>query len=239
MKLTQFDDLYPASLGMGGTTLIISDGSNSGSTGGDLAGDPGDYDVVGLGGTVSLGSNLSTAVALGDVLTIIQVSPVVARFATSSNSSSSAPAFNGAKGTNTAGTTMTDATETVVPYATEDYDTAAYHDTSTDPSRMTVPTGKDGYYHVIGHYELSSATYTAVYGVLREGAAGTGGAGTLLGLTRPGLPASTIIGGQVSWVGHLSAGQYVELFVNQSSSAGRALSTGAGRNWLALTFIGT
>jgi hypothetical protein len=85
MKLTQFDDLYPASLGMGGTTLIISDGSNSGSTGGDLAGDPGDYDVVGLGGTVSLGSNLSTAVALGDVLTIIQASPATARFSTPSN----------------------------------------------------------------------------------------------------------------------------------------------------------
>lgn len=85
MRPTAFDDLYPQMLSMGGTTLISSDGSNSGYTGGDVLGEPGDVSVVGLGSTVSLSSNLGTGVVLGDVLTIIQETPALARFATSSN----------------------------------------------------------------------------------------------------------------------------------------------------------
>jgi hypothetical protein len=74
---------------MGGTLLISSDGSNTATTGGDIAGGPGDYSVTGLGSTVSLSSNLGTGVLLGDVLTLIQASPPVAQFATPSNSGSS------------------------------------------------------------------------------------------------------------------------------------------------------
>lgn len=89
MKITAFDDLYPMQLGTGSTTLYGATGSNSGITGGDVVGEPGDLSVIRLGSTVSLGSNLSTGVALGDVLTIIQASPAVARFATPSNAAGS------------------------------------------------------------------------------------------------------------------------------------------------------
>jgi hypothetical protein len=199
MKLTQFDDLYPASLGMGGTTLIISDGSNSGSTGGDLAGDPGDYDVVGLGGTVSLGSNLSTGVALGDVLTIIQASPATARFATPSNSGGGITVADEGTPLSTAATTLdftgagvtasgAGATKTInIPGATsaaafcgcsvsgtstvvngayaslafeaaDTYDTDAIHDPASNNTRLTVPTGKTGYWLLTAWDEFPTST---------------------------------------------------------------------------------
>jgi hypothetical protein len=89
MKITAFDDLYPGQIGVGGTTLIGSDGSNSGWTGGDIAGEPGSMIVTALRGVVSLQSNLASGVVLGDVLTIVSTAPVAARFSTPSNSTGS------------------------------------------------------------------------------------------------------------------------------------------------------
>jgi uncharacterized protein (DUF2141 family) len=85
VRPTAFDDLYSQQLSFGGTLLVSSTGSNTATTGGDIAGGPGDYSVTRLRSTVSLASNLATGVSLGDVLTIVQASPAVAQFATPSN----------------------------------------------------------------------------------------------------------------------------------------------------------
>jgi hypothetical protein len=44
-----------------------------------------------------------------------------------------------------------DATETVLLLNSEDVDVATMHDTVTNNSRITIPTGGDGFYHVIGY----------------------------------------------------------------------------------------
>lgn len=87
MKITNYDDTYSQKLGLGETTLVSgsSGGSNS-SLGGDVSGTLGNVSVNGLRRSVSLGSNLGTGVAIGDVLTILSTAGTpVARFATPSN----------------------------------------------------------------------------------------------------------------------------------------------------------
>ena len=88
MKITAFDDVYPATLSGAGSVLDYSSGSNTAegdvSGGGDVVGSPGDYSVVGLRSQVSLASNMGGG-SIGDVLTIVQTSPSLAMFATSSN----------------------------------------------------------------------------------------------------------------------------------------------------------
>lgn len=88
VKITQFDPDYSRNLGSGDTFLVSgpSGGSNSGF-GGDVVGSWGELSVIGLRSAVSLSSNLTGAI--GDVLTIISTSPLVAQFATGSNAASS------------------------------------------------------------------------------------------------------------------------------------------------------
>lgn len=90
MKLSAFDQLFNSKVSMGDTFLTYSNGSNSAdgdlAGGGDVVGYPGDYTVVGLRQTVSLASNiLGNPPVIGDVLTLVSISPPIARFATSSN----------------------------------------------------------------------------------------------------------------------------------------------------------
>lgn len=85
-KVTTFDSTYSQRLAGGDTIIGGSDGSNSGYLGGDVTGSPGDLSVVGLRSQVALSSNINGA--LGDVLTIISVSPRTATFATPSNTAS-------------------------------------------------------------------------------------------------------------------------------------------------------
>jgi hypothetical protein len=48
--------------------------------------------------------------------------------------------------------TLSSGTETVVAFTnTEYYDTNSFHDTSTNPGRMTIPSGKGGYYLMYGN----------------------------------------------------------------------------------------
>lgn len=54
----------------------------------------------------------------------------------------------GAKATKTA-QAVANATETVLTFAgTEEYDTDTFHDTATNPGRLTIPSGKDGKYRL-------------------------------------------------------------------------------------------
>jgi hypothetical protein len=95
VKITAFQDIYPTNLATGVTVIGGSSGSNSGYTGGDVQGTPGDLSVVGLRSVVSLSSNLASGRSVGDVLTLIQTAPsAVAQFATPSNSGGASAGSN-------------------------------------------------------------------------------------------------------------------------------------------------
>jgi len=58
--------------------------------------------------------------------------------------------FSGVLVYQSAGQSMSNATATVITFNSESYDTDAFHSTSSNTSRLTVPAGKAGYYLVFG-----------------------------------------------------------------------------------------
>ena len=63
---------------------------------------------------------------------------------------SSGVTFSGVLVYQSAGQSMSNATSTVITFNSETYDTDAFHSTSSNTSRLTVPAGKAGYYLIFG-----------------------------------------------------------------------------------------
>ena len=53
---------------------------------------------------------------------------------------------------------IADNTTTAVDLTAEEYDQGTYHDTGTNPDRMTVPTGHDGVFQLTAHVEFDEST---------------------------------------------------------------------------------
>jgi hypothetical protein len=71
--------------------------------------------------------------------------------------------FVGCKVTSAA-QTIPNNTSTLLTFTTETFDTDSFHNNSTNTSRITIPTGKGGYYLVLGTgYWTTNATGTARY----------------------------------------------------------------------------
>lgn len=147
---------------------------------------------------------------------------------------SSTPAFVGARATNTAGTSIPNDADTVVPFATEDFDSNAFHDLVTNNSRLTVPSGKAGKYLVVLQVATASGGGSGRHLYIMKN--GT----TIVGLNRYhwGTPNRTWWG-NVSAVVDMSVSDYVEGYVNQNSGGALALETTAGRVSFSLTLLGT
>ena len=60
----------------------------------------------------------------------------------------SAPTTSGVLVTRSTNVSVANGTVTTIDFTTEKYDTDAFHDNATNPSRLTVPAGKAGYYWV-------------------------------------------------------------------------------------------
>jgi hypothetical protein len=127
---------------------------------------------------------------------------------------------------------------TPITFDTEAFDSDAFHDSGTNPSRMTVPTGLDGYYLITGVVVFSNnATGIRDAKLVLNGVAGVG---TDLAAGRQDNPSGTnnarVL---VTTTYRLAAADYVELVALQSS--GGALGTVGGdinQNQLSLIWIG-
>ena len=73
--------------------------------------------------------------------------------------------FSGAYVTNSTNTTVANNTLTTLAFNTETYDTNTFHDNSTNNSRMTVPSGKAGYYLVTayGQWDVNAVGRRELY----------------------------------------------------------------------------
>jgi len=82
---------------------------------------------------------------------------------------SSTPTFRGVYLTKSAAQSIPITTYTAVTWDTESYDTDAFHSTSSNTSRITIPTGLAGYYSIYYGISVSNGDLSAVGGISKNG----------------------------------------------------------------------
>lgn len=121
---------------------------------------------------------------------------------------------------NDATQSINDSTDTVLTFNQEDYDVGTMHDTGSNTSRITIPTGGDGLYLIIG-----GTTYAADADGYRELWLRKNGTTKMARVQAVNAGGSASVGLQVQQVLVLAATDYIELGV--SHAAGAALNVGS------------
>jgi hypothetical protein len=135
---------------------------------------------------------------------------------------SSTPTFVGCWAKANADTTCANAVKTLIALATEVYDTDGFHSNVTNNSRITIPSGKAGYYSITGtiRYNTNSTGARAV-SLYYNGAEDFWVEQTSQSGVYPTV--------QASYVKYLAATDYVQLYAYQASG-GSLDARGAGGN---------
>lgn len=145
---------------------------------------------------------------------------------------SSTPAFVGVKAYHSAAQSIPNNATTALLLNSEEYDTDSFHDTSTNTSRLTVPSGKGGYYLLQGGSSGPATAQVSTEFMFRKNGAtfirsAVGGAGD------GHVNASAVV--------NLSATDYVELVCYQSSGSAQNIGNATGNDnqtWAAATLLG-
>ncbi len=129
--------------------------------------------------------------------------------ATGASGSGGGGAFSGARVRNSTNQSVNSSVLAALTWDTEDYDTSAYHSTSSNTSRLVAPV--DGYYLILGSIEYGAGGFNASDIYLN----GT----TPIAAFANSFSSSASYRNQVTTVTYLTAGDYVEF---------RAICTGGG-----------
>ena len=146
-----------------------------------------------------------------------------------------APAAGGFVGCSlyaSANITVANDSSPIVTWNSERFDTDAFHSTSSDTSRITIPSGKGGKYLVIvsGAYASNSTGFRAFY--LRKN-----GSGDIELIQTPPVSGSGIIFG-ASTIINLVATDYIEITTNQTSGGNLNFQGGITVNQFAVQYLG-
>jgi hypothetical protein len=153
----------------------------------------------------------------GQVLTAdTTVSPYKVKWATPASA-----AFVGCLAFPSGNTTLSNAAYTTINMNSETFDTDGFHSTTTNTSRLTVPSGKDGYYHIIASGPFgANATGVRILNIRKNGA----------NLAKAYTAGATAAGG-VSvtnhYIANLAVGDYIEVQAMQNSGGNLDLEGGA------------
>jgi len=144
---------------------------------------------------------------------------------------SSSPTFVGAKIYNTVNQSISTGTWTSITFNSEYFDTDAFHSTSTNTSRMTIPTGKGGKYLVTSHLEFTPAAS----GDRRIGLAVNGTRVQYLIFTPSSSNQTAMV---YSTTFDIAAGNYFELQVYQNSGGAVNVEGGSDLMDFTITYLG-
>lgn len=129
-------------------------------------------------------------------------------------------------------TSINNATYTAVTWPNEYFDTDGFHSTTTNTSRFTVPTGKDGKYLVTSLVRfLANTTGIRIASLYKNGVELYQGSNK-----NPLSSGGTSL--QFSWQGSLVATDYLEVFVYQDSGGALNISGDAASAWFTMTYLG-
>jgi hypothetical protein len=144
--------------------------------------------------------------------------------------SSGTPAFVGASLYKSGFQNISQNTFTAVTWNSELFDTDAFHDTSTNTSRITIPAGKDGKYLITGVVAWSSGTFDKEIYLYKGGS-------SQFTLSRIAPTTSSVYTAVFSSIISLAATNYIEIFVNTSGS-GVSIDGGTDRTLWQLQYLG-
>ena len=175
-------------------------------------------------------ANTPARLGIGSSGQVLQVSGGIPSWATLTSS----PTFAGCSAQNSTGLSISSATWTAVTLNSEEFDTDGYHSTSSNTSRMTIPTGKAGKYFINGiiRYEGYNGWHNAETAIYKNGSkvksvsqfsnGTTGGAYTFT----------------ISGVFDAAVGDYFEFYVWQNSSVSRTYYIDSTNGAFQIAYLG-
>jgi hypothetical protein len=198
--------------GTSGAVTVTNSMATAITTAGDLIKGTGSgtFDRLGIGSS-------------GQVLTVTAGAPAWATPASGST-------FVGASVYKSGNQSITSGTVTNVSFDTENYDTNAFHDNSTNNSRMTIPTGYGGKYLVTAklYYDSNAAGYREIQ--IKKN-------GTQVQFFYFG-PNSTYTTQQGAIVLSLAAADYVEIGTYQNTGGALNINGGADGTFFQISYLG-
>ncbi len=135
-------------------------------------------------------------------------------------SSGSTVAFSGAFVNLASNFTMTTGTTYTLDFDTEQYDTDAYHDAGTNPSRLTVP--EDGYYQCGAFSGIANPAGVGIFQTFLT----KNGSGKVSAQALTGTALAQVYQTLLAPVFHCVAGDYFQLLVQQTSGGNATLFGG-------------
>jgi hypothetical protein len=144
--------------------------------------------------------------------------------------SSGTPAFVGASLYKSGFQSLSNGVWTAITWDSEFFDTDAYHNTSTNTSRMTIPSGKAGKYLIAGMLDWSSGTSSREIALYKNGS-------TERFLSKVILSSSSTWQQNFVTVINLAVSDYVEIYGNVSG-VGFSVDGGTDRTQVAITYLG-
>jgi len=111
------------------------------------------------------------------------------------------------------GTTISNTTFTALPMDSEIFDVGGYHSTSSNTSRITIPSGKGGYYLVYVYLTVqSNSTGERLVKIYKNGAFVDANGDPKIAVSTNGRPAQSM-----TTIMSLSAADYIEVYVYHNS----------------------
>jgi hypothetical protein len=142
-------------------------------------------------------------------------------------------AFHGCRVYNDGAQSIPNNSTTAITFAQEEFDTDAFHSTSSNTSRITIPTGLDGYYRFTYGGTFAGNSSGIRIGILHKNG-GVTNLGDIIGSFS--CHASNTVNDvtvENTAIIHLSAGDYIEFLAYQNSGGslniGQAVSTQQGK----------
>jgi hypothetical protein len=141
--------------------------------------------------------------------------------------------FVGYSGYAAGGLSVAHNTYTALPMDNENFDTSSFHSNVTNNTRITIPTGKGGYYLVtgFGYFDIATGGKSTALGVRKNGSGGqyyfTGTYST-----------SAYSGVTFNQIMALSAGDYIEFMCYQGTGGSLNFTGGSTAQNLSVQFLG-
>jgi hypothetical protein len=170
-------------------------------------------------------ANTNTRLGIGTTGQVLTVAGGVPSWATAGGA-----AFTGCRVFNSTTQTINNATVTTLTFDSEVFDTSSFHSTSTNTSRITIPTGLGGY------YALQASIYFSIgNGAGTRGLAITKNGTRIFGMDISGQTDQTLNFGNIA---SLVAGDYLEFTAYQTSGSSNGAYGDAAYTFLSAQYLG-